>query len=259
MKDIQSQPDHRQIAIDKVGIKNVRYPIIVRDRQNRVQSTIATIAMYVGLPHEERGTHMSRFIELLHMFEREVSLSSFTTVLQEMKNYLKAESAEMEMRFPYFMEKTAPASGAKSLMDYDCKLIGVITSDNKIDFYCEVIVPVMSVCPCSKAISEVGAHNQRGVVRLATRFKRFVWFEDLIERVEAAGSYSLYSLLKRNDEKEVTERGYHNPKFVEDIVRDIARNMEDDPNISWYSVSAENFESIHNHNAYAQVRSDSQK
>ena len=253
MKDIQNLRDHRNIPIDKVGIKNLRYPITVLDRENGFQHTVATINMYVDLPHKYKGTHMSRFVEMLHLFRLEVSLKKLSEILAEMKKHLNAASAHIEVSFPYFIEKKAPRSHAPGIMDYTCRIIGSSDPDNRIDLVSEVIVPISSVCPCSREISELGAHNQRGEVRLRTRFKRFIWIEDMIELVEQAGSCEVYSVLKRVDEKYVTEKGFRNPKFVEDIVRDIAAKLEVDDNITWFSVSAENFESIHNHSAYAQI------
>lgn len=255
MKDIQNQRDYRNIPIDKVGIKNLRYPITVRDRRDGFQHTVATINMYVDLPHKNRGTHMSRFVEMLHILQPEVSLKTFSVTLEQMKKYLNAASAHIEITFPYFIEKRAPVSNSPGLMDYTCTISGTSDPNDDIDLISEVIVPISSVCPCSKEISEVGAHNQRGEVRLSTRFKKFIWIEDMIELVEESASCDVYSVLKRVDEKHVTEKGFTNPKFVEDIVRDIAKRLKKDTNITWFSVSAENFESIHNHSAYAHITS----
>lgn len=255
MKDIQNQRDFRNIPIDKVGIKNLRYPITVRDRRDGFQHTIALINMYVDLPDKYKGTHMSRFVELLHLLKPEISLKKFSVLLDEMKKHLNAASAHIQMTFPYFIEKNAPVSNAPGLMDYTCRIIGTSEPDGKVDLISEVIVPISSVCPCSKEISEAGAHNQRGEVRLRTRFKKFIWMEDMIDLVECSASCDVYSVLKRVDEKNVTEKGYENPKFVEDIVRDIAEKLKSDDNITWFSVSAENFESIHNHSAYAHIES----
>jgi GTP cyclohydrolase IB len=253
MKDIQNQRDYRQIPIDKVGIKNLRYPIRVLDKKDGYQNTVASINMYVDLPHKYKGTHMSRFVELLHLFRPEVSLKRFSAILGQMKEHLNAASAHIEVLFPYFIEKKAPVSRSPGLMDYTCRIIGASDPNGKVDLISEVIVPISSVCPCSKEISEAGAHNQRGEVRLSVRFKKFVWMEDMIELVEEAASCEVYSVLKRVDEKYVTERAYMNPKFVEDIVRDVAKRIKEDENITWFSVGAENFESIHNHSAYAQI------
>jgi len=255
MKDVQKERDFRNIPIDKVGIKNLRYPIKVLDRRNIHQHTVASINMSVDLPHKNKGTHMSRFVEILHVFRPEVSLKKISVVLDQMKKDLNAASAHIEVAFPYFIEKAAPESKSPGLMDYNCKFIGSSNSEGKVDLLCEVVVPISSVCPCSKEISEVGAHNQRGEVKLSTRFKRFIWLEDMIELVESAASCDVYSVLKRVDEKYVTEKAFLNPKFVEDIVRDVAVKLEQDDNITWFSVSAENFESIHNHSAYAHITS----
>jgi len=255
MIDIQSLPDHRNLSIDKVGIKNLRYPITVLDRAKGRQHTVATINMYVDLPDKYKGTHMSRFVEMLNIFRQEISLKKFAMILDQMKGHLKAESAHIEVTFPYFMEKHAPISDAPGLMDYTCAIKGSSDSDGNVDLISEVVVPISSVCPCSKEISDGGAHNQRGKVRLRVRFKKFIWLEDMIELVENCASCDVYSVLKRSDEKYVTEKGYGNPKFVEDIVRDIATRLKADDNITWFTVSAENFESIHNHSAYASITS----
>jgi GTP cyclohydrolase I len=255
MKDIQSQRDYRKIPIDEVGIKNLRYPITVRDRRDGFQHTVATINMYVDLPHDYKGTHMSRFVELLHLLQPEVSLKKFSAILEEMKTHLNAASAHLEMTFPYFIEKKAPVSTSPGLMDYTCRIIGSCSPEGRVDLICEVVVPISSVCPCSMEISDFGAHNQRGEVKLSTRFKKFIWLEDMIELVESSASSDVYSVLKRVDEKCITEKAFANPKFVEDIVRDVARKLQADENITWFSVSAENFESIHNHSAYAHINS----
>ena len=253
MKDIQNQRDYRNIPIDKVGIKNLRYPITVLDRKNGFQHTVAAINMYVDLPHKYKGTHMSRFVEILHILQPEVSFKRLAEVLEEMKKHLNAESAHIEVTFPYFIDKAAPESGARGLMDYTCRIIGFSDPEGRLDLVSEVIVPISSVCPCSKEISSEGAHNQRGEVRLQTRFRKFIWMEDMIELVEEHASCEVFSVLKRTDEKYVTEKAFSNPKFVEDIVRDISKQLKEDENITWFSVSAENFESIHNHSAYASI------
>ena len=255
MKDIQNEPDYRNIPIDKVGIKSLRYPITVLDRKNGFQHTTASINMYVDLPHRNKGTHMSRFVEILHVFSPEVSLKKITDILEQMKTHLNAASSHLEVTFPYFIEKSAPVSQAAGLLDYTCKFQGSSDPEGKVDLVVEVNVPISSVCPCSKEISEFGAHNQRGQVQVRTRFLKFIWLEDMIELVEQAASCEVYSVLKRIDEKNVTERGFQNPKFVEDIVRDVAKKLKEDANITWFSVSAENFESIHNHSAYAHITS----
>lgn len=255
MKDIQAERDYRNLPIDKVGIKNLNYPITVLDRKNGFQHTVASINMFVDLPHKNKGTHMSRFVEILNLFHPEVSLKKISEVLNLMKKHLNAASSHIDVAFPYFMEKKAPISHARGLMDYNCKFQGSSSPSGEIDLVVEVNVPISSVCPCSKEISECGAHNQRGLVEVRTRFKRFIWLEDVIEMVEDAASCEVYSVLKRVDEKYVTEQGFTNPKFVEDIVRDIALPLKNDDNITWFSVSAENFESIHNHSAFAHITS----
>jgi len=255
MKDIQSQPDFRKIPIDKVGIKNLRYPITVRDRRDGFQHTIAAINMFVDLPHDNKGTHMSRFVELLHLLHPDVSLEKFSVILENMKKHLNAASAHLEMTFPYFIEKNAPVSTSPGLMDYTCTIRGSSDPNGRVDLVSEVAVPISSVCPCSMEISDNGAHNQRGEVKLCTRFKKFIWMEDMIELVESSASCDVFSVLKRVDEKSVTEKAFANPKFVEDIVRDVAKKLKADDNITWFSVSAENFESIHNHSAYASITS----
>jgi len=253
MPDIQNSADTRNISIDKVGIKNLRYPITVLDKKNGFQQTVATINMYVDLPEIYKGTHMSRFVEMLNLFRPEISLKRFEILLEQMKEYLNANSAHVEVTFPYFIEKNAPVSKVPGLMDYTCRIVGSSDPYDKVDIISEVIVPITSVCPCSKEISDFGAHNQRGEVRVSTRFKKFIWLEELIELIESCASCDVYSVLKRVDEKCVTERGFSNPKFVEDIVRDVAENLKNDDNIIWFSVSVENFESIHNHSAYAYI------
>jgi GTP cyclohydrolase I len=256
MIDVQNQRDYRKIPIHKVGIKNLRYPITVRDRQKAFQQTVATINMFVDLPHKYKGTHMSRFVEMLHALKPEVSLKGFSTLLVEMKKHLNAASAHIEITFPYFIEKRAPVSGAPGLMDYTCRMLGSSDPENRTDLVLEVFVPITSVCPCSKEISDCGAHNQRGEVRLAARFHKFIWIEDMIELVEGCASCDVFSVLKRVDEKHVTEKAYSSPKFVEDIVRDVAQKLMENRDIRWFEVSAENFESIHNHSAYAYITSD---
>jgi len=249
MRDIQSEEDPRRIEIDKVGVKELSYPIIVLDRANKLQHTVARVNMFVNLPHNFRGTHMSRFVEILNKYRGQITMKNMGPILRKMREVFRAESAHLEIDFPYFVEKEAPVSKAKSLMSYGCRFIGSLSK--KEDFLLEVRVPVNTLCPCSKEISERGAHNQRGEVRLQVRFKEFVWIEELISLVEASASSGLYSLLKREDEKWVTENAYDHPAFVEDVVRSVAEKLLNDPNITWFAVEAETQESIHNHNAYA--------
>ncbi|HKZ47110.1 MAG TPA: GTP cyclohydrolase FolE2 [Thermodesulfobacteriota bacterium] len=249
IKDIQSQPDFRKIAIDKVGVKDISYPIVVLDKKNKFQHTIASVNMYVDLPHHFKGTHMSRFIEILNEHRGEITVKNFPDILAKMKKRFNAQTAHMEVGFPYFIEKAAPVSKAKGLMEYRCRFTGSL--GDKKDFVLEITVPVTTLCPCSKEISRKGAHNQRGIVKVNLRFKGFIWIEDIIKIVEASASSQVYSLLKRPDERYVTEHAYDNPRFVEDVVREVASKLEALKGIIWFSIEAENLESIHNHSAYA--------
>ena len=255
IEDVQSRADKRNIPINKVGIKSIRHPVRVRDRSSGEQPTIALFNMYVNLPHNFKGTHMSRFVEILHQHEREISVKSFKEILREMTEKLEAESGHLEMHFPYFVNKKAPVSGVESLMDYDVTLIGERHGDENLTTI-KVVVPVTSLCPCSKKISDYGAHNQRSHVSVTATIKEFVWIEELIDIVEKEASCELFGLLKRPDEKAVTERAYDNPKFVEDMVRDVAARLNADDRICRYIVESENFESIHNHSAYALIEKD---
>ena len=250
IEDVQSRADTRQIAIDRVGIKDIYHPVRVRDRSGGDQNTIANFNMYVYLPHNFKGTHMSRFVEILHRHERELSVDSFRAMLREMVTRLDAEKGHIEMAFPYFIMKKAPVSGVQSLLDYRATLIGEVSGE-RIDTWIKVVVPVTSLCPCSKKISDYGAHNQRSHVTITARIKGHVWIEELIDIAESEASCEVYGILKRPDEKYVTERAYDNPKFVEDMVRDVAVRMNADDRIRQYVVESENFESIHNHSAYA--------
>jgi GTP cyclohydrolase IB len=252
MIDIQNQKDFRNIDIKKVGVKNIKYPIIVLDRARGTQPVNATINMYVNLPHHFKGTHMSRFVEVLNEFKGQISIKTFQSILEKTRQKLHAQSAHMEIDFPYFLEKSAPVSKAKSLMEYRCLFAGENSADQT-DFMVGIVVPVTTVCPCSREISKFGAHNQRSIVTVKVRFKKFFWIEDMIKIVEESASGEVYSLLKRVDEKYVTEKAYENPKFVEDVVRSVAVHLNNDDNFIWYSIEAENFESIHNHSAYAYV------
>lgn len=253
--DVQSSADTRQLAINKVGIKDIRHPVKVRDRNGGEQHTIATFNMYVNLPHNFKGTHMSRFVEILNIPGREISVDSFKDMLAEMTSRLEAEVGHIEMAFTYFINKAAPVSGVESLMDYEVTFIGEIR-DGKPAMNLKVVVPVTSLCPCSKKISKYGAHNQRSHVTLTVRTRGFIWIEDLIDLAEQEASCQLYGLLKRPDEKYVTEHAYENPKFVEDMVRDVAVRLNEDERVAAYSVESENFESIHNHSAYALIEHD---
>ena len=253
--DVQNSADTRQLAIDKVGIKAIRHPVKIQEKAGGVQHTIAVFNMYVGLPHHFKGTHMSRFVEILNAHEREITVKSFQVMLKEMVEKLEAQEGTIEMVFPYFIEKAAPVSGVKSLMDYEVTFTGEIKKGRP-SFSIKVVVPVTSLCPCSKKISDYGAHNQRSHVTVTARTRGFVWIKEIVAAVERQASCELYGLLKRPDEKYVTERAYDNPKFVEDMVRDVAAVLNLDERIESYVVESENFESIHNHSAYALIERD---
>ena len=252
LKDTQNEPDHRRIAIDRVGVKALRYPMQIRDKAREIQHTIATAALTVDLPHHFKGTHMSRFVEVLNEFGPELHVDNIHSILRELTRRLHAECAHVDFEFPFFVAKRAPVSRALGMMDYTARFSATLEK-GVVDFMVTVLVAVTTLCPCSKAISARGAHNQRGEVTYAIRFREPMWIEDMIRLVEDSSSSELYSLLKRPDEKEVTERAFENPVFVEDLVRNIAARSDRDPNIVWYRVEAENFESIHNHNAYARI------
>jgi GTP cyclohydrolase I len=258
IEDVQNTADTRHLAIDKVGIKAIRHPVVVKDKSGGEQHTVAVFNMYVHLPQHFKGTHMSRFVEILNMNENAISIESFETILREMVTRLEAESGHVEMTFPYFVNKAAPISGVKSLLDYEVTFVGEINR-GKYDITVKVLVPVTSLCPCSKKISDYGAHNQRSHVTVTALINDFIWIEDIIDLVEKQASCELYGLLKRPDEKFVTERAYDNPKFVEDMVRDVAAQLNAEKRIVAYVVESENFESIHNHSAYALIERDKRK
>lgn len=252
LHDTQNQRDARGIAIDRVGVKKLRFPLRIHDRDHAEQSTVATVSLAVDLPHHFKGTHMSRFVEVLHAHGHVLTVAGIAGMPQALMKKLDSEKAHVEFRFPYFRSKKAPVTGAEGLLDYGV-IFEVNAEREKVDFIVTVEVPVTTLCPCSKAISSRGAHNQRGVVTLSVRFSEPVWIEDLIELVEASASSELYSLLKRPDEKHVTEHAYDNPVFVEDLVRNVALRAKNHERLTWFRVEAENFESIHNHNAYALI------
>lgn len=257
VEDVQGRADHRRIPINQVGIKDIRHPVKVKDRAAGEQHTIASFNMYVNLPHDFKGTHMSRFVEILHR-EREISVDSFRSMLIEMRERLDADAGHIEMSFPFFVMKRAPVSGVESLMDYQATLSGEVCKDGT-RMWIKVAVPVTSLCPCSKKISDRGAHNQRSHVTIKARIRDHIWIEELIDIAESEASCELYGILKRPDEKYVTERAYDNPKFVEDMVRDVAVRLNNEPRVSAYVVESENFESIHNHSAYALIEHDKDK
>ena len=250
LHDKQSERDHRELRIDKVGVRGLRFPIQIRDKAHSLQNTVATIGLFVDLPKEFKGTHMSRFIEVLNAHGNVVHVENITEILYAMQKKLNAATSHLEMEFPFFLEKLAPVSGMKSVMDYTARFDATAIG-KEIDFVLTVKANVTTLCPCSKAISQYGAHNQRGEVTVQIRSTRAIWIEDLIAMVEASASSELYALLKRQDEKAVTERAYENPVFVEDLVRNVAVKLNGHEDVTWYKVEAENYESIHNHNAYA--------
>jgi GTP cyclohydrolase IB len=250
LDDMQSRRDHRELRIDKAGVRGLRFPIQVRDKANSVQNTVATIGMYVDLPKEFKGTHMSRFVEALNEQGNVIHVENIRDILHSLQKRLHSATSHLEIEFPYFMAKTSPVSRKKSLMDYMARFDAAACGE-EIDFVLTVKAHVTTLCPCSKAIARYGAHNQRGLVTVALRFKQIVWIEDVVAMIESSASSELYALLKRQDEKHVTERAYENPVFVEDLVRNVALKLNAHPRVTWYRVEAENFESIHNHSAYA--------
>jgi len=252
MNDKQSERDHRKLRIDKVGVKGLKHPIEIADKARNRQNTVATISLSVDLPHQFKGTHMSRFVEVLNSHGSLIHVENIPVILKSLQQRLEAKSAHLVMEFPFFLEKEAPVTKSKGLVDYVARF-DAEAHGKRTDFRVTVIVPVTTLCPCSKAISERGAHNQRGYVTLAVEFKKTIWIEDLISLVEESASCELYSMLKRPDEKYVTEKAYDNPVFVEDLVRNVALRCNAHKDILWYRVEAENIESIHNHSAYAVI------
>jgi GTP cyclohydrolase I len=257
IEDVQGRADSRQIPINKVGIKDIFHPVRVRDRSGGDQHTVANFNMYVALPHNFKGTHMSRFVEVLHRNEREISVDSFRAILTEMTERLDATSGHIEMSFPYFVMKKAPVTGVESVVKYDASLVGEIHGGRE-EMWIQVVVAATSLCPCSKRISDYGAHNQRSHITIKARVREHLWIEELIDIAEQEASCEVFGILKRPDEKWVTERAYDNPKFVEDMVRDIAVRLNNEERVLGYVVEAENFESIHNHSAYALIEKDKQ-
>jgi GTP cyclohydrolase I len=254
MPDVQSQRDSRNVAIDKVGVKDVVYPITLRTPEGGEQTTVATINMYVSLPHCQKGTHMSRFLEVLNEHARGLTPDGIVTMTRAIKERLEAEDAHLELEFTYFVRKLAPVTKMPGLMDY--RVSFACHSNSHDDFVMGVSAPATSLCPCSKEISRFGAHNQRCEISAKVRLTESMWIEELVRLLENSASSEVYAVLKRPDEKFVTEEAYENPKFVEDIVRDLAVALDDEDRITWYSIESENFESIHNHSAYAQITRD---
>ena len=252
MEDVQNNPAEVAMPIDRVGVKNLKMPLITRDKKAGHQHTVACINLSVELPADFKGTHMSRFIEALESWNDKLDHESFKSLLADISKRLNAKKAYAKLSFPFFMELVSPVSGMKSRMGYSCVMEGEYQND-KLTYALTVEVPVMTVCPCSKAISEEGAHSQRAIVRIKSRFKGFLWLEDLIEIASNSGSCPVYSLLKRGDEKFVTEKGFANPTFVEDVVRNAAKGMMEHPQVTWFKVEVESHESIHDHSAFAEI------
>lgn len=250
LTDKQNEQDLRGLPIDKVGVRGLRIPLQIRDKAKDLQNTVATVGMFVDLPHEFKGTHMSRFVEVLNSHGSVVHVENIPDMLKEMQRRLRSQSAHLEMEFPFFLQKQAPVSRKEGVLDYQVRFDAALYGRD-LDFLMTVKANVTTLCPCSKAISRYGAHNQRGEVTVQVRSTKTIWIEDLIALMESSGSSEMYSLLKREDEKAVTERAYENPVFVEDLVRNVALKLNAHPDVSWYRVEAENQESIHNHNAYA--------
>lgn len=254
MRDIQNEFDSRKTPLQKVGVKGVRYPVTVLDKNERFQQTTAVADLFVNLPHNFKGTHMSRFIETFHKYHEDLTMNRFLEMLEEIREKLAAEKAFGCITFPYFIEKKAPVSGSSGIMEYNCSYEAEVTDESR-KFYISIEVPVTTLCPCSKAISEYGAHNQRGTVKVKLLYSEFFWIEDIITMIEGCASSPLYSVLKRRDEKYVTEHAYENPRFVEDVVREVYIGLKKH-DFKWFSVECTNFESIHLHNAYAYAEYD---
>ncbi|MCU0317553.1 MAG: GTP cyclohydrolase FolE2 [Fimbriimonadaceae bacterium] len=254
LPDIQKSKDERNIAIDKVGVRNVKFPIAVRDRANEVRHTIGNFTLTVDLPSEFKGTHMSRFLEVLNEHGQEISVANLPDLLKGLKERLFAEKAHVEVYFPFFVEKKAPVTGKSGMMAFDCGFIAEANGSYSVTSWMRV--PVATLCPCSKEISKYGAHNQRGWVTVKVKSQDHVWLEEIIDMIESSASCALYPVLKRPDEKWVTEKAYENPRFVEDLVREVALRFDQDQRVTGYEIEVENEESIHAHNAYAFLARD---
>ena len=255
LADVQAHPDTRRVPISRVGVQNIRFPISVRDRRKTAQHTVANIDMSVDLPHQFKGTHMSRFMEILNSYDGEISVEALPAILRTMRERLNAETAHLSISFPYFVPKEAPVTGAAGLLSYDCAFDA--SSGAEDDFILTVKIPVTTLCPCSREISARGAHNQRSIVTVQVRFTGELWIEDIVALVDGSASCELYPVLKRADEKWVTEHAYDNPRFVEDLVREVTLRLREMRQVTWFSVHVVNFESIHEHDAYAQVEEPS--
>ncbi len=254
MPDMQSSRDQRNIPIDRVGVRNVKYPIFVRERDNGMQQTVGTFTLTVDLPREFKGTHMSRFLEVLGEHNHDLSAETIPAILAKLRERLHAEVSHLEVKFTYFREKAAPVTGKKGMMGYECGFVA--TGGTEEDFFLHLNVPVTTLCPCSKEISARGAHNQRGYVTVKVRPNGLLWLEEVIDMIENSASCQLYPVLKRPDEKFVTEMAYDNPRFVEDMVREVAVAFDSNPLVGAYEIEVENHESIHDHNAYAYLKRD---
>lgn len=254
LADVQANPDERRVPIAKVGVQNVRFPIMVKDRRREAQHTVARIDMSVDLPHRFKGTHMSRFMEILNSYDGEISGEALPELLRTMRERLNATNSQVRVEFPYFVEKSAPVTGASGLLSYDC--VFDARSGAQDDFVLTVRVPVTTLCPCSREISARGAHNQRGLVTVDVRFDGELWIEDVVAIVDESASCDLHPVLKREDEKWVTERAYDNPRFVEDLVREVTLRLRALDQVRWFRVHVVNYESIHEHDAYAEVVED---
>lgn len=252
MPDVQSSRDQRRVAIDRVGVKEVVFPIRLRTPDGGEQTTVATINMYVALPHYQKGTHMSRFLEVLNEESSQpITPDQIPSITKAICRRLDAKTAHFQARFTYFIKKEAPITKHPGLMNYEVTF--ECTANGTTDFIMSVAAPATSLCPCSKEISAYGAHNQRCRIEAKIRFKGTMWIEELVTLLEKAASCPVFAVLKRPDEKWVTERAFENPKFVEDIVRDLAMGLEKEKRITWFSINSENYESIHSHNAYAEI------
>ncbi len=259
LADVHKEGDGRGVSIDQVGITNVRYPIVVLQPGGAKQHTVAQLSMSVNVPHDMKGTHMSRFVEVLNEYSGEMSTSSLPVVLRFLRERLESDSAHIEMTFPYFLSRPAPVSGAEGLLDYECSFIGEVNDEGE-DLILKVRVPVASLCPCSKKISDYGAHNQRSYVTIEVRATQTAFgipgdipIDDLIEVAERSGSAPVYPLLKRPDERYITMQAYDNPRFVEDIIREAVVQLEEDPRVAWFKSHVENCESIHSHDVFATI------
>jgi GTP cyclohydrolase I len=257
LPDVQKSGDDRGVALDNVGVRDMRYPISVLEQGGGKQQTVADVSMSVGLPKDFRGTHMSRFVEVLNSHQGEFTMRTLPDILSTVRERLEAQTARIKLEFPYFLERKAPVSEKKALMDYQCRFLGKVGPEGD-DFVLGVEVPVTSLCPCSKEISDHGAHNQRGVIDVEVRGGHsdpadFIWIEEIVDWAEESASAPLYPLLKREDERHVTMQAYENPAFVEDITREMALRLKEEERVRWFHLEVENFESIHNHNAFAET------